>query len=145
MGKRKNNIRWTEDKIALLHREYQTQGLTAVAQKLGMPKTSVFNKARDLGLTLPRGRNWDSISDDWLREEYLTMRRKAQDIAQELGKPLAQVTAKLYRIGLRKNTKWTTEMEAQLQNGESGRQIADKLQLPIEIVQRKIYNTKKKK
>lgn len=145
MGKRKNNIRWTEDKIALLHREYQTQGLTAVAQKLEIHKTSVFNKARVLGLTLPRGRNWDSISDDWLREEYLTKKRKAQDIAQELGKPLAQVTAKLYRIGLRKNTKWTAEMEAQLQNCESGRQLADKLQLPIEIVQRKIYNTKKKK
>ncbi len=145
MGKRKNNSRWTEDEIALLHREYQTQGLTAVAQKLGIHKTSVFNKAKVLGLTLPRGRNWDSISDDWLREEYLTKKRKAQDIAQELGKPLAQVTAKLYRIGLRKNTKWTTEMEAQLQNGESGRQIADKLQLSIEIVQRKIYNTKKKK
>lgn len=102
---RNKKYEWTEDKIAILNRDYQSKGAKAVAIEVGIPAKSVLYKARQLGLLREKGWRWQNYPESLLRE-YGENGMTIQEIADKVGMSYSATSKHLNNIGIFQ-TLWT--------------------------------------
>ena len=110
MEKRNGNYKrkyiWTEDKLTILQRDYQSKGAKAVALEVGIPVKSVTYKARRLGLQRVKGWRWQNYPKDQLRK-YLEDGMSVQEIAHKVGASYWATIKHLNDIGIYRQPLWT--------------------------------------
>ena len=103
---RNKKYEWTEDKIAILKRDYQSKGAKAVAIEVGIPAKSVLYKARQLGLLRKKGWRWQNYPEHRLRG-YIKDGMTIQEIADKVGASYSATSKHLNNIGLCQPALWT--------------------------------------
>jgi hypothetical protein len=87
---------------AFFQREYLDgeKTLRHIAEETGIRREIVAEIAKEHGITLIRTRRPFPIDEAWLREQYLTHKRSATDIANELGTEDMTVLRRLHHLGV---------------------------------------------
>jgi hypothetical protein len=87
---------------AFFQREYLDgeKTLRHIAEETGIRREIVSEIAKEHGITLIRTRRPFPIGEAWLREQYLTHKRSATDIANELGTEDMTVLRRLHHFGI---------------------------------------------
>jgi hypothetical protein len=108
--------RWTDEEIALLGREHDS----AVAERLGVPKYTVENKRRRLGIP--------GIVKRWTDEEVALLGTKTdREIASQLGRETAAVRRKREIMGIPPFVARWTDEEITLLGTDTDGNIAKRL------------------
>lgn len=108
--------RWDEKEIDVLKSCYRKVPASMIAQELNRPLLAVYQKANELGITLPTKINFSEQDIEFLKNNYLTLSNG--QLAEKLEKKKTIVRMKLYEMGLRrydqKARAWTPEEDALL-------------------------------
>lgn len=105
MGKNIKYI-WTEDKLAILKRDYPSKGAKAVALEVGFHVKAVAHKAHRMGLQRERGWRWRNYPESLLRE-YVKKGMTIREIADMAGASYWITIKHLNAIGIYPPSLWT--------------------------------------
>ena len=134
---RNKKYEWTEDKIAILNRDYQSKGAKAVALEVGIPAKSVSNKARRLGLQREKSWRWQNYPESLLRE-YIGNGMTIQEIADKVGASYWATNRHLNSIGIYQPALWTGKkiafLKAHYHIDMNATQVAEALDMKREQV-----------
>lgn len=135
--------RWSKKEVDYLITNYSRCSIKQMSTYLDLSKSVILYKMRLLKLSKGRAGYWNGVSDQWLREQYLTNNKTAQEIADEIGKPLSAVTAKLNRLGLQKYNIWSKESIQFLKDhyckDMKTQDIADELGVSLSSLRARVY------